>query len=152
MRRQAGKRRYSCCDVRRYAVVRPRLGGVLGLGELELKVMDALWAADEPLRVRDVLQRLPTDRQLAYTTVMTVLDHLHTKGWVRRDRQGRAYSYTPARSREEAGAGLLREVLDSSGDSESVLLHFARSASEKEQRLLRQVLDRDARGSSGGES
>lgn len=103
--------------------------------------MDVLWAADEPLRVRDVLERLPGQRQLAYTTVMTVLDHLHTKGWVRRSRTGRAYSYLPERTREEAGAGLLREVLDASGDAESVLLHFARSVSDRESRLLRRALD-----------
>ncbi|MHA6803777.1 BlaI/MecI/CopY family transcriptional regulator [Salinifilum ghardaiensis] len=119
---------------------------MLGLGELELKVMDVLWAAGEPLRVRDVLERLAEDRQLAYTTVMTVLDHLHTKGWVQRAKAGRAYSYTPARSREEAGAGLLREVLESSGDAESVLLHFARSASDRESQLLRRALDSEQNG------
>lgn len=125
---------------------------MLGLGELELKVMDVLWAAHEPLRVRQVLQRLPGDRELAYTTVMTVLDHLHTKGWAQRRRDGRAYSYTPACTREEAGAGLLREVLDSSGDPDSVLLHFARSVSDREQRLLRAVLDRDAQRASDADS
>lgn len=125
---------------------------MLGLGELELKVMNVLWVAEEPLRVRDVLERLAGDRQLAYTTVMTVLDHLHTKGWVRRTRSGRAYSYTPDRSREEAGAGLLREVLDSSGDAESVLLHFARSATDRESQLLRRALDRDREQSGSGEA
>ncbi|SDK26982.1 Predicted transcriptional regulator [Actinopolyspora mzabensis] len=118
---------------------------MLGLGELEMKVMDVLWASESPLRVRDVLERLTGDRDPAYTTVMTVLDHLHTKGWVTRSRHGRAYHYVPARSREEAGAGLLREVLDSSGDAESVLLHFAESVSEREYRLLRRALDRDER-------
>ncbi|WP_019855541.1 BlaI/MecI/CopY family transcriptional regulator [Actinopolyspora mortivallis] len=115
---------------------------MLGLGELELKVMNVLWAAEKPLRVRDVLERLPGQRKLAYTTVMTVLDHLHTKGWANRAKDGRAYRYTPARTREEAGAGLIREVLESSGDADSVLLHFARSASGHESRLLRRALDR----------
>lgn len=124
---------------------------MLGLGELELKVMDILWAAEEPLRVRDVLDRLSGQRELAYTTVMTVLDHLHTKGWVRRAKRGRAYTYVPDRSREEAGAQLLREVLDSSGDAESVLLRFARSVSDRESQLLRRALDRDpGRSGNGG--
>ncbi len=104
--------------------------------------MNVLWAAEKPLRVRDVLERLPGQRKLAYTTVMTVLDHLHTKGWANRAKDGRAYRYTPARTREEAGAGLIREVLESSGDADSVLLHFARSASGHESRLLRRALDR----------
>ena len=119
---------------------------MLGLGELELKVMDVLWASGEPMRVRDVLEGLSGERKLAYTTVMTVLDHLHGKGWALRTMTGRAYRYRPARSREEAGANLLREVLDSSGDAESVLLHFARSVSDRESELLRRALDR------GGES
>lgn len=115
---------------------------MLGLGELELKVMDVLWAADDPLRVRDVLDQLPAEREFAYTTIMTVLDRLHDKGWVGRARTGRAYGYWPARSREEAGAHVLREVLDSSGDAESVLLHFAASVSERESELLRRALEK----------
>ncbi|WP_031467491.1 BlaI/MecI/CopY family transcriptional regulator [Sciscionella sediminilitoris] len=114
-----------------------------GLGELEGKVMDVLWGADRPQRVREVLEHLDTARPLAYTTVMTVLDNLHGKGWVHRERDGRAYAYLPARSREEAGAQLLREVLESSGNAERVLLHFAESATERESELLRKVFGED---------
>ncbi|WP_026453849.1 BlaI/MecI/CopY family transcriptional regulator [Saccharomonospora iraqiensis] len=113
-----------------------------GLGELEARVMDVLWSADAPLRVRAVLDRLDSDRPLAYTTVMTVLDNLHGKGYVRRHRAGRAYEYTAVESREEVGARLLREVLQSSGDTEQVLLHFARSASPEESDILRRALGR----------
>lgn len=102
--------------------------------------MDVLWSATEPLRVRAVLARLETERPLAYTTVMTVLDNLHGKGYVRRKRVGRAYEYTAAESREEVGARLLREVLEASGDTERVLLHFARSATEEESDILRRAL------------
>lgn len=109
-----------------------------GFGELEAKVMDVLWAATEPLKVRDVLER--TGRPLAYTTVMTVLDNLHGKGYVRRCKAGRAYEYTAAESREEVGARLLREVLYSSGDTEQVLLHFAESATPEESDILRRAL------------
>lgn len=114
-----------------------------GLGELEGRVMDVLWAADSAMRVRGVLDALDTPRKLAYTTVMTVLDNLHGKGWVHRERDGRAYVYRPARSREEAGARLLREVLDTSGNAERVLLHFAESATEQESALLRRVFGED---------
>ncbi|EHR53072.1 putative transcriptional regulator [Saccharomonospora marina XMU15] len=114
-----------------------------GLGELEARVMDVLWSVTQPLRVRDVLQRLDTERPLAYTTVMTVLDNLHGKGYARRQRAGRAYEYTAAESREEVGARLLREVLEASGDTEQVLLHFARSATPEESDILRRALRRD---------
>jgi predicted transcriptional regulator len=120
---------------------------MLGLGELESAVLNVLWRADQPLRVREVLQRLDTGRTLAYTTVMTVLDNLHRKSWVRRELVANAYHYTPVMSREEAAARALREVIDTSGDPESVLLHFARSVSEQESTLLRQAL-RDRPGSS----
>ncbi|MBK1783898.1 BlaI/MecI/CopY family transcriptional regulator [Prauserella cavernicola] len=111
-----------------------------GLGELETAVMNVLWDADEPIKVRDVLERLDTGKSLAYTTVMTVLDNLHRKGWAEREHRGKAYVYTPAWSREEASARALRDVLDSSGDPEAVLLHFVASGSDEETDLLRGAL------------
>ncbi|MCG5466589.1 BlaI/MecI/CopY family transcriptional regulator [Micromonospora sp. MED01] len=111
-----------------------------GLGELEATVMDVLWQSGEPLRVREVLDRL-TGRTLAYTTVMTVLDNLHRKQWVLRDKSGKAYEYRPAGSREELVARTLRRMLETSRQPDVVLLHFARSASERELAVLQQVLD-----------
>jgi predicted transcriptional regulator len=110
------------------------------LGQLEAAVMDVLWRCSEPVRVRDVLDQLD-NRPLAYTTVMTVLDNLHRKGWVVRHLDGKAYRYQPARSREEAAAQAVRELLDASGDPEAVLLHFARSASTRELAALRRAFD-----------
>ena len=108
-----------------------------GLGPLEAEIMDMLWRAETPVRVRDVHHHLAARRELAYTTVMTVLDNLHRKGWVVRDLDRRAYRYQPARSREDAAVLALRELLDSTGDPEAVLLHFTRSVSERELAVLR---------------
>lgn len=116
-----------------------------GLGELESKIMDVLWSAERPLRVRDVLDRLDTARPLAYTTVMTVLDNLNSKGYLERERAGRAYEYRPADSREDVGARLLREVLRDSGDTEGVLLRFAQTASAEESEALWRALRREER-------
>jgi predicted transcriptional regulator len=117
------------------------LGRVMfGLGDLETAVMGVLWDSAEPAKVRDVLDRLRTPKQLAYTTVMTVLDNLHRKGWVRRELEGKAYRYEPEISREAAAARALRDVLESSGNPEGVLLHFAQSASDEESELLRKGL------------
>ncbi len=102
--------------------------------------MDVLWRAQGPLKVREVLEHLDTGRELAYTTVMTVLDNLHRKDWVTRERDGKAYRYLPAASRAEAAANSLREVLDGSGDPEAVLLHFTKSVTESESALLRRAL------------
>ncbi|UJW29965.1 BlaI/MecI/CopY family transcriptional regulator [Saccharothrix sp. AJ9571] len=112
------------------------------LGELETSVMDVLWSAPEPMLVRAVLDELNRHRDLAYTTVMTVLDNLYRKDWVTREREGRAYRYQPAISREEAAAQALRDVLDATGDPESVLLHFAKSVTDSESDALRKALRR----------
>ncbi|HEX6358192.1 BlaI/MecI/CopY family transcriptional regulator [Actinophytocola sp.] len=113
-----------------------------GLGELEAAVMNVLWSTGQPLKVRDVLERLDTGRQLAYTTVMTVLDNLNRKQWVRRQRIGRAFHYEPALGREEASARALRDVLDSSQDPHAVLMRFVETVSDEETDLLRTALRR----------
>ena len=104
--------------------------------------MDVLWSAHGPLTVREVLERLPSQRALAYTTVMTVLSNLHRKAVVDREPAGKAYNYRPSRTREEVAAASLREILDASGDPQSVLLHFAETATDEESSVLRNALAR----------
>jgi predicted transcriptional regulator len=67
------------------------------LGPLEAEVMQALWGADEPLTVRQLLEQLNRGRkpELAYTTVMTVMNRLAEKGALGRERRGRGYAYRP---------------------------------------------------------
>jgi predicted transcriptional regulator len=113
---------------------------MFGLGDLEGAVMDVLWRADRPATVRDVLERLHAGKPLAYTTVMTVLDNLYRKGWVDRERDGRAYLYQPVLSRGDATLRALRDILNASGDPGATLVHFAESASEEEAALLRSAL------------
>lgn len=112
------------------------------LGTLEAAVMDVLWSAEGSLTVREVLDKLPSQRSLAYTTVMTVLSNLHRKGMAEREPAGRAYRYRPSLTREGVAAASLREILDASGDPRSVLLQFAETASEEESAVLRDALAR----------
>ena len=93
-------------------------------GELEAAVMDALWRRGAPATVRDVLAELTASRSLAYTTVMTVLDNLHRKGALSREMEGRAWRYSPTRSRAEHSAAMLQDVLSAAGDRDQVLMHF----------------------------
>jgi predicted transcriptional regulator len=111
-----------------------------GLGDLEAAVMAVLWRAVEPLKVREVLEQLNESRNLAYTTVMTVLDNLHRKRWVTRELDGKAYRYEPAFSQEQAVAQMLRTVLDASGNPEGVLMHFVNTVSDEETEVLRAAL------------
>ncbi|MDF9714859.1 BlaI/MecI/CopY family transcriptional regulator [Nocardioides sp. ChNu-153] len=92
------------------------------LGQLEAEVMELLWKSESRLSVHDVRDNLT--RPLAYTTVMTVLDNLHTKNLVGREKQGRAFVYSPTRSHEEHTAELLGNVLEGSNDRGAALMHF----------------------------
>ena len=86
------------------------------LGDLEADVMEAMWAAGEAT-VHDVHQRLAAaHRELAYTTVMTVMSRLADKGLLEKRKDGMAYVYMPAASREEftrrTVGTVLSELLD----------------------------------------
>lgn len=104
------------------------------LGELERAVMEVVWGASSPLLVRDILDELNKNRDLAYTTVMTVTDRLAKKGLLRRGRDGRAWRYVAASTREEMTADTLRNTLDDLGDGQrqAVLMHFLHDASPQE--------------------
>ncbi len=115
-----------------------------GLGQLESAVMDVLWAADGELAVRGVMDQM-TGRPLAYTTVMTVLDNLHRKGFLERTKQGRAFYYRPILNRGQAWAAAMQDLLAEAGDSETVLLHFASAVSDGESDVLRSALSRRKR-------
>jgi BlaI family transcriptional regulator, penicillinase repressor len=94
------------------------------LGDLEREVMTRLWAAGEPLTVRQTHELLSRDRDLAYTTVMTVLDRLAKKGVVLQQKADRAYRYSPAQTREEMTAAVMLDALTASGDQDAALAHF----------------------------
>lgn len=111
-----------------------------GFGELEAAVMDRLWKWDRPSTVREVLDDLRRDRGLAYTTVMTVLDNLHRKGWLTRQLDGRAYRYQPVSSRQEYSAELMRQALDSSGDQTTTLLRFVGQMTNDELEAVQEAL------------
>ncbi|HEX5598382.1 MAG TPA: BlaI/MecI/CopY family transcriptional regulator [Micromonosporaceae bacterium] len=111
-----------------------------GFGELEAAIMDRLWARGEPATVREVLTALHPERELAYNTVLTVMDNLFKKGWLSREQVGRAHRYTPVTSREEYGAQVMRAALDDSGDPELALLNFVRRMSTTEAQALRAAL------------
>jgi len=116
---------------------------VPGLGELERSVMDVLWAADGSLAVRDVHAALSKERDLAYTTVMTVLVRLVGKDLAERELDGRAWRYRAARSREALTAEAMHEVLGGEpADRSAALVAFVEKVTPDEAELLRQALAR----------
>ena len=112
------------------------------LGDLEVQVMRRIWARREPVTVRDVLGDLQRVRNIAYTTVMTVMGNLEKKGWLRRLAEGRAYTYEPLVSAEDYSAGLMRQALEASTDRPAVLMHFLEELSADEARALEEAYRR----------
>ena len=100
--------------------------------------MEVLWQTDSSLTVRQVSNGLPQD--LAHTTVMTVLDRLAKKGFARRERDGRAWRYRPAATREAYVAELMLTALAQTGDRDAALARFAQSVSGEEAGVLLDAL------------
>jgi len=122
---------------------------VRGFGELESVVIDRVWhradQAGEKTTVREVFDDLSQHREIAYTTVMSTMDNLHRKGWLARERQGKAFRYWPTLTREEYSARLMRDALDAGGNSDVVLTHFLRQMTDEESDTLRAALRRGSR-------
>jgi predicted transcriptional regulator len=121
-------------------------------GELEAVIMERLWERGSPALVREILDDLRADRDLAYTTVMTVMDNLHRKGWLRRERDGRAWRYEPMGSRSSYTAALMNDALETSADRRRALAHFALQMSPHDAAILRDALDQGLRESDTGEA
>jgi predicted transcriptional regulator len=113
--------------------------------------MDILWESPDPLTVRQVSGNL-TERDLAHTTVMTVLDRLAKKGFARRERDGRAWLYRAAETREAYVTELMLSALEQTGDRHAALARFARSVSETEATALRRALEALSQGPAGNGS
>ncbi|CAM4046054.1 BlaI/MecI/CopY family transcriptional regulator [Nocardiopsis rhodophaea] len=111
-----------------------------GFGELEAAIMDALWRADGPLVVREVREAMIYDRDVAYTTVMTVTNILYHKGLLHREKAGRAWLYWPRETREEHTARVMSEIFSGCGDPGTTMLRFVESFSDEEMARLNDVL------------
>jgi predicted transcriptional regulator len=112
-----------------------------GFGELEAVIMDRIWNREESTTtVRDVFGELVAAREIAYTTVMSTMDNLHNKGWLAREKDGKAYRYWPTLTREEHSARLMRDALSGGGSPDLVLSHFVEQIGPEESARLRAAL------------
>ena len=109
--------------------------------------MDRIWnrGPTSSTTVREIFDELAAERDIAYTTVMSTMDNLHTKGWLARERDGKAYRYWATLSREQHSARLMREALDAGGRSDLVLSHFIEQIGPEESARLRAALRRPAK-------
>ena len=111
-------------------------------GALEQEVLSCLAAAGRPLTVTQVLADLGGD--LAYTTVLTALSRLHTKGALRREPSGRAFAYSlpedPAAAGSAVTARRMSRLLDAGPDRAGVLARFVADLGPEDERLLTELL------------
>ncbi|MFC5802984.1 BlaI/MecI/CopY family transcriptional regulator [Streptomyces formicae] len=110
------------------------------LGELEDAVMTRIWQWNRPVTVREVLEDLQQGRSIAYTTVMTVMDNLHQKGWVRREVEGRAYRYTAVSTRAAYSAALMNEAWSKSDNPAAALVAFFGMMSQEQREALQDAI------------
>lgn len=121
--------------------------------------MTRVWKWNRPVTVREVLEDLQQERSIAYTTVMTVLDNLHQKGWVRREAEGRAYRYEAVSTRAAYAAALMNDAWSQSDNPAAALVAFFGMMSEEQRRALRDAVriaqgpeEGPEQGADGGET
>lgn len=114
------------------------------VGELEAAVMQHLWRAGGALTVRQMQEGLQhprePERELAYTTVLTVMERLHRKGLLVREPQGKAYLYSAAASQADYTARLMADALGGTADRSAALVNFAGQLGHDEREALRNAL------------
>jgi BlaI family penicillinase repressor len=113
------------------------------LTPLELEIMKLVWERDTAM-VRDIYEALLERRKIAYTTVMTMMKILETKGYLKKRRVDRAFVYTPVQPKSQVIGGMIREFVDRvfNGSAEPLLVHLVKSnrISQKDlQKIVRMI-------------
>ncbi len=114
------------------------------LGGTEMEILQEVWALGRAT-ARDVHDRIAAQRDVAYTTVTTVIKNLADKGYLTFERDGATYVYTPARPAEEVRGSLLSTVVEKvfGGSARTLIQTLAghESLTEAEQTEVRRLLD-----------
>lgn len=113
-----------------------------GLGELESAIMDALWRSEGPLSVRQVCETMVYDRDIAYTTVMTVANILYHKALLDREKSGRAWVYWTRETHAEYTARMMDEVLNTGPDPGATLMRFVERFSDEDMARFHHLLSK----------
>jgi predicted transcriptional regulator len=110
----------------------------------ELAIMKVVWRLGKAT-VRDVYEALRAKREIAYTTVMTMMKILEEKGFLRKGRVERAYEYRPAKPRHQVVGAMVRDFLDRvfDGAAAPLLVHLAKDKrlSKEDRDLIRRLTE-----------
>jgi BlaI family transcriptional regulator, penicillinase repressor len=110
----------------------------------ELAIMKVIWDLEQAT-VREVYETLRERRQIAYTTVMTMMKILETKGYLKRTQVDRAFVYRPARPRQQVVGAMVRDFVERvfDGAASGLLVHLAKDArlTKEDRQRIRRVID-----------
>lgn len=114
------------------------------LGETEMEVLNHVWELGEST-VKDVRTRILKDRDVAYTTIMTVMKNLSEKGYLKYRKDGVTYVYSPARKPESVRSNLIKDLITKvfKGSPKELVQTLVNSEnlSEKELTEIRNMID-----------
>ncbi|TCT16149.1 putative transcriptional regulator [Natranaerovirga pectinivora] len=125
------------------------------LGTLESEVMDAIWRKGSEVTVREIFDKLALSKDIAYTTVMTIMVRLADKNILDRRKDGKTLYFIPFLSKEEFTSKMVGNVVDSLLEdfAEATMAHFIsrvkkgdRQTIEKLEQLLALSEDGEANG------
>jgi len=108
------------------------------LTEQELEIMKVVWRL-ETATVRQVYETMLEHRKIAYTTVMTMMNILETKGYLKKTQQDKAYVYRPAEAKSKVVRGMVREFVNRvfNGSAEPLLMHLVEEEGLTEAEIAR---------------
>ncbi len=114
------------------------------LGAQELAIMKVIWRLKD-VSVREVYETLRERRPVAYTTVMTMMNTLETKGYLKKELDGRAFRYRPAVPERRVVTKMVKEFVERvfDGSTAPLLTHLVTSTdlSDEERQELRRLID-----------
>src|SRR5512134_3960885 len=114
------------------------------LTQQELAIMKVVWRLEQAT-VRQVYEALLEGRQIAYTTVMTMMGVLEKKGYLKKELVDRAHVFTPAKKRQQVVGHMVRDFVDRvfDGASDSLLLALAKDnkLSQKQKQIVRKLIE-----------
>lgn len=120
--------------------------------ELELELLKILWR-EGPLPVREVREHLasgPAQRKLAHSSVITILNIMVRKKYLRRRKQGKAYIFRPRVTEEAVAGGMLRDLVDRvfDGSAAGLMVKLLETGDVDQHELeeLRKLIDRTNKG------
>jgi len=118
------------------------------LTEQELEIMKVVWQL-ETATVRQVYETMLEHRRIAYTTVMTMMNILEQKGYLKKRQDDRAYVYRPSQPKNQVIRSMVREFVNRvfNGSAEPLLVHLVEdqhlSANDIEE--IRKTIRKDAK-------